>query len=313
MPLKATFDASLPKSEHLIYMVDSIEKKINTTQQAFPFSILIPSWNNLSYLQLCISSIQKNSKRQAQIIVCINEGKDQTRNWIESEGNIDYVYSPSNLGICYGLNLCRTLVKSDYIVYMNDDMYVLPGWDEKLFADVKMVDTKLFMFSSTMVEPHDTGNPCVIVKDYGTSIESFEENRLLHETEGMSIEHWSGSTWPPNLVHVDLWDMVGGMSMEFSPGMYSDPDLSMKCYEAGVRIFKGVGDSLVYHFGSKSTKRVKKNKGKDQFLRKWQMSARYFTHVILRRGTVYAKLPENHRMTVSQRLLQKIKILKCWI
>ena len=46
--------------------------------------------------------------------------------------------------------------------------------------------------------------------------------------------------------------LVGGMSIEFSPGMYSD--LSKKLYESVVRQFKGVGKSLVYHFYSESNK-----------------------------------------------------------
>lgn len=294
-------------------MIDSIQKHINTAQTDYPFSIMIPSWNNLPYLKLCISSIRKNSEEQAQIIVCINEGKDATKEWIEADGEIDYVYSPYNLGICYGLNLCRSLAKSDYLVYMNDDMYVLPGWDVNLFGQIRSLDTKLFMLSATMIEPHDTGNPCVIVSDHGTSIESFDESSLLKKAQGISIPDWSGSTWPPNVMHIDLWDMVGGMSPEFSPGMYSDPDISKKCYDLGVRIFKGVGDSLVYHFGSKSTQRVKRNRGKDQFLQKWQMSARFFTHVILRRGGGYEKLEEQRRLSLNQRLLQKLKLLRSWI
>ena len=35
-------------------------------------SILIPSFNNLEYLKLCINSINKNSKYKHQIIVHVN-------------------------------------------------------------------------------------------------------------------------------------------------------------------------------------------------------------------------------------------------
>ena len=31
-----------------------------------------------------------------------------------------------------------------------------------------------------------------------------------------------GATIPPNIVHRDIWDLVGGYSIEYSPGMYSD-------------------------------------------------------------------------------------------
>jgi len=40
------------------------------------FSILIPTWNNLNFLKLCIDSLKKNSRYKHQIIVHINEGND---------------------------------------------------------------------------------------------------------------------------------------------------------------------------------------------------------------------------------------------
>ena len=43
------------------------------------FSILIPTFNNIDYLKLCIESIRKNSKFNHQIIVHINEDKMHTK------------------------------------------------------------------------------------------------------------------------------------------------------------------------------------------------------------------------------------------
>ena len=222
-----------------------------------------------------------------QIIVFVNEGNDGTLKWLENQSNIDYIHSENNLGICYGLNLCRSLIKSDYVVYLNDDMYVLPNWDVELNNEIELLDSRLFMLSSTMIEPNDTGSSCVIVKDYGDDLQDFREDLLLNDAPDLSIADWCGSTWPPNVVHIDMWDLVGGLSIEFSPGMYSDPDFSRKLYESGVRIFKGKGSSLVYHFGSKSTKRVKKNKGRKQFIIKWGISSKTFTKKYLQIGSNY--------------------------
>ena len=101
------------------------------------------------------------------------------------------------------------------------------------------------------------------------------------------MHDWQGSTWPPNIVHRDLWDLVGGYSVEFSPGFYSDPDFSMKLWKAGVRLFKGVSRSRVYHFGSKSTKRSGKNKGYYTFIKKWGLSSGTFTKTYLKRGLAF--------------------------
>lgn len=56
------------------------------------FSILIPSWNNLHLLKLCIESIRKNSFYYHQIIVHANEATDGTLEWIK-ENNISYTFS----------------------------------------------------------------------------------------------------------------------------------------------------------------------------------------------------------------------------
>jgi GT2 family glycosyltransferase len=265
-------------------MTDQLKKVKRSQGNNHKFSLLIPSWNNLEYLQLCIGSIRKNSHFSHQIVVVINEGTDGTKSWVESQPDIDYVYSPTNMGICYGLNSCRLLIETGYIVYINDDMYLLPGWDKTLDEVISGIGHQQFILSATLIEPSDTGNSCVVVRNFGHDIGSFDEAKLLQEYNKLEKPDWNGSTWPPNIIPTELWDLVGGMSIEFSPGMYSDPDLSMKLWQAGVRYFRGVGKSKVYHFGSRSTRRLKQNKGSDQFLMKWGMTSRTFVTYFLKRG-----------------------------
>ena len=54
-----------------------------------------------------------------------------------------------------------------------------------------------------------------------------------------------------------MWNRVGGFSEEFNPGIGSDPDFNMKLWKQGVRIFKGLNDFKVYHFGSTTTRKKK--------------------------------------------------------
>jgi hypothetical protein len=78
---------------------------------------------------------------------------------------------------------------------------------------------------------------------------------------------------------------VGGYSIEFSPGMGSDNDFSMKLWQAGCSVYLGVGDSLVYHFAETSTRRIRKNDGRRQFLMKWGLVQSGFDRHYLRRGS----------------------------
>lgn len=289
-------------------MLENITKYHNSSKADYRFSILIPTWNNIDYLKLCISSIKRNSSLEIQLIVIINEGNDGTIEWLEEQRDIDYIISKENIGICYALNIARSLIKSEYIIYMNDDMYVLPNWDTELDKEITTISHKSFMLSSTMIEPFDTGNPCVVVKNYGENVDEFDEQKLLKEYHALTTQDWNGSTWPPNLIHKDLWDLVGGMSIEFSPGMYSDPDLSRKLYESGVRHFKGLGKSLVYHFGSKSTKKLKKSRGRELFLLKWGITSNVFMKKILHVGKPFRILKNSTSIRLDF-LIGKVKML----
>lgn len=293
-------------------MIEDITKSRRTNQSAYKYTILIPTWNNIEFLKVCINSLRRNSYHKAQIIVIINEGDDGTVEWIEGQNEIDYVYSKYNLGICYGLNIARSLIKSEYLVYVNDDMYVLPDWDLELFAEIERIGHNNFMLSGTMIEPVDTPNPCIIVKDYGQNIPDFKEEQLLKDYKSLFINDWNGSTLPPMVLHIDMWDLVGGMSIEFSPGMYSDPDLSMKLFKAGVRLFKGKGNSLVYHFGSKSTRRINQTGGRKMFILKWGFTSKFFMKKFLRKGKSFsgiAVVPESGIVTL---LINKLKrIVSC--
>ncbi|HUX84588.1 MAG TPA: glycosyltransferase [Chitinophagaceae bacterium] len=247
------------------------------------FSILIPTWNNLPYLKACLESIRLHSSFDHQIVLHVNEGNDGTLEWVRSQG-IEHSFTPDNAGICIGMNLAAARAKHPLLLYLNDDMYCCPGWDRYLMEAADRIPTNAFLLSSTLIEPRPTRNSCVIVRDYGQDLEGFRKEELLSGFSGLRKADWSGSTWPPTLMHRQYWDRIGGYSIEFSPGMSSDDDLSMKMWMAGCRIFRGIGESRVYHFQCKSTGRVQPNDGRRQFLMKWGLNQSGFRRVYLKMG-----------------------------
>lgn len=271
------------------------------------FSIIIPTWNNLPFARLCVESIRRNSAFRHQVILHINDGSDGTLDWAKKEG-IAFTHTTDNAGICVAVNMAAGLANHDYIVYMNDDMYVCPQWDASIVEEIKRAGTDNFMFSSTMIEPAFHNNPCVIVKDFGSTIETFKEQALLAEYATFEKADWCGSTWPPTIVHKRLWQITGGYSIELSPGVSSDDDFSMKMWAAGCRLFKGISRSRVYHFQSKSTLRIKKNNGRRQFLMKWGINQSTFNKYFTRRGEVFT----GPQQEPEEGLLKKER-LRAWL
>src|SRR5690606_14172376 len=110
------------------------------------------------------------------------------------------------------------------------DMYVAPDWDLPLWEVIaERNEDPLFFYSATQMQSGSFWDDSILdLSDYGKTIMEFQEEKFVNEFRDREMSDWSGATWPPNIVHKTVWDAVGGYSTEFSPGLYSDPDFSMK-------------------------------------------------------------------------------------
>ena len=258
------------------------------------FSILIPTFNNLEYLKFCIRSIKKNSKYTNQIIPHVNIGNDGTIDFLKQK-NIEYSYTEYNSGICEGINKAAKLAKYDYLLYAHDDFYFCPNWDDILRKEVGKIGHNNFYLSGTMMNEGQIKFNC------GNTPNEFDEGKFLNNYKDYNYYDFQGSTWAPSLVHRDVWNKVGGLSEEFFPGSGSDPDFNMKLWNIGIRIFKGINDFKVYHFGStvlrKKLSKISKSKygsiGAKIFLIKWGITIKFFKKFYLKSDSKYENILEN--------------------
>jgi len=275
-------------------------------------SIIVPTWNNLAMLKLCIKSIARHSRLPHQVVVHVNQGSDGTRQWVRARG-IEHTWTPRNVGICKAVNLAAYKCRAEYLVYLNDDMYVLPGWDVPLYQRLlPLADAEPCYVSGTMIQAAPI-SPRAIRADYGPSAERFREGRLLgdYRNRSLACDDWVGATWPPCCVHRKWWDQVGGYSEDMYPGFYSDLDFSMKLWRIGCRRFWGLGSSLVYHFGEKTTSlmrgphNVNVKRARKMFLNKWGILPSTFRRHYLQAGKPYQNLlsePNGVELALWERL-----------
>ena len=248
------------------------------------FSILIPTFNNLEYLKICINSLKKNSNFSHQIIVHVNEGTDGTGEYLK-KNNIEYTYSVNNIGMPKALNIASKKAKFNYILISHDDFYYCPGWDTEFEKEIELINHNNFYFSGTMVGAGQVNF------DAGQTFDSFNESKLLNNLEFIKTFNFQGTTKCPGLVHKDIWNKLGGWSEEFSPTGGDDTDFAMKLWKHNVRIFKGLGKSLAYHFGSITTRKKNKlfftylgSRANKIFLRKWGITINFFEKYYLNSG-----------------------------
>jgi hypothetical protein len=68
-----------------------------------------------------------------------------------------------------------------------------------------------------------------------------------------------------------------------------------------------MGNSLVYHFGSGSTKRIRQNKGRLTFLLKWGLTANTFSKYYLRIGQTFNGALTNTELPFGVQFINKLK------
>ena len=245
----------------------------------------MPTFNNLEYLKLCIESLKKNSFFNNELIIHVNEGTDGSFDYVK-QNKINYTYSKDNIGLCSAVNSAAKKATTKYILYTHDDMYFCPGWDVVLKNELDKLDDNLFYLSASMIEK----NSGHIKFDCGSDFNDFDEKKLLENYKELKSVDFQGSHWAPHLIHKEIWDQIGGFSEEFNPGIGSDPDLNMKLWKEGVRIFKGISQFKVYHFGSISLRKkttLKQNRGARTFLKKWGITSKFFKKHYMKSKTKY--------------------------
>ena len=91
------------------------------------FSIGIPTYNNLDYLKLCISSIKKNSSFNHEILIHVNDGVDGTLDFVKKI--ISNSLTPKKI-LVYVLQLIKFLnwlQKNIYFTRMMTCIFYLSG------------------------------------------------------------------------------------------------------------------------------------------------------------------------------------------
>ena len=174
-----------------------------------------------------MKSLRKHSTENHEIIVHLNDGSDGSLEWVKAQG-IKYTHSDKNVGVCLSVNHLVAQARHEWVLYMSDDMVAAPGWDAAFAAAIESAETELALFFGTLIQPDDGGNADIIEQNFGVTPGAFDEAAFLQHYRDDPRGDKEGAASQPMLFHKQWWQMLGGYSLEFSPGMSSDDDLLMK-------------------------------------------------------------------------------------
>lgn len=116
-------------------------------------SIIIVSWNARSVVEKCLPSVVDTDYPNLEIIFADNASTDGTAAWIAREHpEVKIVRHPENWLFCRGNNAALPHATGEFVVLLNNDVEVPPGWLRPLVdvmtqhPDVAAVQPKLLQY-----------------------------------------------------------------------------------------------------------------------------------------------------------------------
>ena len=226
--------------------------KIATEKRPFT-SIIILVYNQLSYTKLCVDSIIRNTSEPFELIFVDNGSVDGTREYLEEIKNkierVKIIVNDENIGFALGNNQAFQDARGEYILLLNNDVIVGPGWLSGLQRGIESGST------IGLVGPRSNyvaGVQLVEGATYGNSVQEIEafcgEWTGKHWADGFKTDRIIGFCM---LVKREVIEKIGGLDRQFSDGNFGDDDFCLRANIAGFEIWV-CNDVFIHHFGSRT-------------------------------------------------------------
>ena len=244
-----------------------------TAKRQFPrVSVVVLTYNQLDFTRACLHSLEKNSKYPNwELIIVDNASEDGTRDFLREYAagreHVELILNDENLGFAAGNNVGCRRASGDFIVMLNNDTFVTPGWIGKLLTHFEENPSLALLNPVT----NNIGNEARIDIHYADMTEMEQVTaEYTARRRGHRIPLRAAAFFCV-MVRREVWDEVGELDEEFGVGFFEDDDYAMRVRKLGYAI-ECAEDVFVHHHLSASFNELGNEKKSELFDR----NKRYF-------------------------------------
>jgi GT2 family glycosyltransferase len=220
--------------------------------RAVDVSIIVPVYNALHLTLGCLESLlSQNSKFEFEVLIADDGSTDGTAELLRNFGaGVRVVCNAGRKGFLGNCNHAATSARGRFLVFLNNDTVVLPGWLDELVAalrngaDIGLAGSRMISLNGKLQEAGSFVFSNGRTARYGSkddpTKEIYNRSRDTDFISGASIA-----------VPAHIWRELGGFDECFSPGYYEDVDLAFRVRGHGFRVVY-CPKSTVIHFGKLS-------------------------------------------------------------
>lgn len=219
-------------------------------------SIIIPCLNNADLTRDCINSIRAYTPEDHEIILIDNGSIDETPELLNdlARGRLNYIVlrNDTNIGFPRAVNQGILFSKGEHIVILNNDVIVSPEWLTGMLEcmnsapDIGIVGPRTNNISGRQIFRDGT---------YSNQFEFVEFARSFRNSYKGHYDSWWRIVFFCTLIKREVFEKIGVLDEQFSPGNFEDDDFCIRSVLGGYRNVI-CNDVFVHHFGSASHKDI---------------------------------------------------------
>jgi GT2 family glycosyltransferase/glycosyltransferase involved in cell wall biosynthesis len=213
-------------------------------------SIIIPVFNQLEYTHACLASLQSAEEQVCFEIIIVDDcSTDRTAEVLPGVDGITYLRNDRNSGFVASCNRGAETARATYLVFLNNDTLVKPGWLTALL-DTFSEESQAGIVGSKLVYPdgrlQEAGG--IIWQDAsGWNYGKFDDPENPEYNYLREVDYCSGAAL---MVPKALFESVGGFDSRYAPGYYEDTDLAFKLHRAGYKVLYQPLSEVIHYEGA---------------------------------------------------------------
>lgn len=244
-------------------------------------SIIIPTYRNPNYLDICLKSCIEQQHNKNEIIVAVDGFIDESKAVLEKyKEQINVLDLGKNQGMQSALNYGVMNATNEKIFIVNDDNVFSKDFDLEIEAQLKEKN----VLTLNQIEPEGPGIFNFPVKDFGRNPEEFKYDEFIKYEQSIRKDELTidGGIFP-FAMYKKYYMAAGGFDVMYKSPFICDWDFFLKLDLIGLG-FTRSHNAHLYHFGSTATKNGKEsdrfkaseNPAAQTFMYKWGIPPQLF-------------------------------------
>lgn len=215
-------------------------------------TVVVLAYRQVERLDVVLSQLRDHeSVSTREVVVAANEVPLPVAAVLDRHDWCVRIDSRVNRGFGGGNNLAARAARGEFLVFLNDDARIGPGWLDGLVAIARR-HPEVAAVASALVDANG------VVLEAGGAVNCLgdvwppDRGRPLASIQGRGPRRVSYATGGSLLVRAEVFAELGGFDLDYHPAYFEDADLSARIWAAGHEVWSTTS-SVVTHAESASS------------------------------------------------------------